>query len=187
KRDATAPSVACSTPAPVFELGVFGAAVTATVTDTTSGALVSPVSAPADTSAPGTFRASVTGADRAGNTATASCPYRVIVPSCAGLRPTIVGTGNPDTITGTNGRDVIVGLGGSDVIHGGGGNDVICAGDGNDTVFGDAGSDRIFGDAGNDDLNGGNGNDTLDGGDGSDSIRGDAGDDRCTSGDVRMS
>ena len=187
RRDATAPALACVTPAPVFELGAFGAQVSATVSDATSGPRASPVSAAANTSVPGAFTASVTGSDFAGNTATRSCPYRVIVPSCAGLRPTIVGTGNPDDITGTSGRDVIVGLGGSDVIHGGGGNDVICAGDGNDTVFGDAGSDRIFGDAGNDDLNGGNGNDTLDGGDGSDSIRGDAGDDRCTSGEVRMS
>ena len=84
-----------------------------------------------------------------------NCPYRVVIPKCLGLVPTIVGTGNPDTINGTNGRDIIVGLGGSDTINGGGGNDVICGNDGND------------------DLSGGDGNDVLDGGPGNDSIRGD--------------
>jgi len=169
KRDATAPTLTCITPAPVFTLGTFGATVPATVTDATSGPLVSPATGPANTNAPGNFMASITGYDRAGNARTRSCPYRVTIPRCAGLVPTIVGTGNPDTITGTNGRDIIVGLGGSDTIDGGGGNDVICGNDGND------------------DLHGGNGNDVIDGGPGSDSIRGDDGRDRCTSGEIRMS
>jgi len=169
KRDATRPTLTCTTPAPVFQLGTFGAEVTATVADATSGPLVSPARAPANTGAPGTFRAAVTGEDLAGNSATKNCPYRVIIPKCLGLDPTIVGTGNPDTITGTAGRDIIVGLGGSDTIDGAGGNDVICGNDGND------------------DLSGGNGNDIIDGGPGNDSIRGDAGDDRCRSGEIRMS
>jgi hypothetical protein len=187
KRDATAPTLTCVTPAPVFVLGVFGATVPATVTDATSGPLVSPATGPANTNAPGVFTASITGYDRAGNARTRNCPYRVTIPRCAGLMPTIVGTGNPDTITGTSGRDIIVGLGGSDTINAGGGNDVICGGEGNDTIFGDAGNDVEYGENGNDDLNGGDGNDVLDGGPGSDSIRGDDGDDRCRSGEIRMS
>jgi Ca2+-binding RTX toxin-like protein len=171
----------------VFTLGVFGATVPATVTDATSGPLVSPATGAANTSTPGNFTASITGYDRAGNARTRSCPYRVTIPRCAGLTPTIVGTGNPDSITGTSGRDIIVGLGGSDTINAGGGNDVICGGEGNDTVFGDAGNDVEYGENGNDDLNGGNGNDVLDGGPGNDSIRGDDGDDRCRSGEIRMS
>jgi Ca2+-binding RTX toxin-like protein len=169
KRDATAPTLTCVTPAPVFTLGTFGATVPATVTDATSGPLVSPATGPANTNAPGNFTASITGYDRAGNSRTRNCPYRVTIPKCLGLTPTIVGTGNPDTITGTSGRDIIVGLGGNDTISGGGGNDVICGNDGND------------------DLNGGNGNDSLDGGPGQDSIRGDSGRDFCTSGEIRMS
>jgi Ca2+-binding RTX toxin-like protein len=187
KRDATAPALTCVTPVPVFTLGQLGAQVFANVADAMSGPRVTPVGAPAATNAAGTFVTSVTGRDRAGNARTRSCPYRVVVPRCGGLVPTIVGTGNPDSITGTSARDVIVGLDGSDTIDGGGGNDVICGGEGNDLVFGGNGGDRIYGEGGNDDLNGGNGPDNLDGGAGSDSIRGDDGDDRCTSGEVRMS
>ena len=169
KRDATRPTLTCVTPVPVFQLGTFGAQVSATVADATSGALVSPANAPANTNVAGTFTAAVTGSDQAGNTATKNCPYRVVIPKCLGMTPTIVGTGNPDNIVGTSGRDIIVGLGGNDTIDGGGGNDVICGNDGND------------------DLSGGDGNDILDGGPGSDSIRGDAGNDLCRSGEIRMS
>jgi Ca2+-binding RTX toxin-like protein len=169
KRDATRPTLTCVTPVPVFQLGTFGAQVSATVADVTSGPLVSPANAPANTNVAGTFTAAVTGTDQAGNTATKNCPYRVVIPKCLGMTPTIVGTGNPDNIVGTSGRDIIVGLGGSDTIDGAGGNDVICGNDGND------------------DLSGGDGNDILDGGPGNDSIRGDAGNDRCRSGEVRMS
>ena len=49
KRDATRPTLTCTTPAPVFELGTFGAQVTATVADVTYGPLVSPASGPANT------------------------------------------------------------------------------------------------------------------------------------------
>jgi hypothetical protein len=169
RRDATDPAIECATPAPVFELGQSGARVSANVTDATSGPLVTPVTAPAATQSAGSFTASVTASDRAGNDATKSCPYQVVVPTCYGLAPTIVGTGGSDTLRGTAGRDVIVGLAGNDVIEGGGGADVICGGDGND------------------ELEGGPGNDRLDGGPGSDSLRGDGGRDTCTSGEIRMS
>jgi len=67
------------------------------------------------------------------------------VPTCQGVRATIVGTAHADNLTGTEGRDVIVGLGGNDVIHGRGGNDLVCGGDGADKLYGGHGDDRLFG------------------------------------------
>lgn len=111
---------------------------------------------------------------------------------CAGLRPTITGSGS---ITGTPGDDVILGSSGADQIDGGGGNDVICGGAGDDTLrggngedillggdgadelLGENGVDVLRGDAGNDTLNGGNGADNLTGGADDDVLRGDRGDD----------
>ena len=64
---------------------------------------------------------------------------------CAGLAPTILGTGGDDILVGTPGDDVIVGGAGDDTIQGGGGDDAICAGPGADTVAGGPGRDRLFG------------------------------------------
>jgi hypothetical protein len=187
RRDVTPPTVTCPSPTPVFQVYQVGAIVTATVTDATSGRATAPAQALANTSTPGSFTATITGADRAGNRRTVLCPYQVAIPSCGGLVPTIVGTGANNTINGTAGRDVIAGLGGLDTIYGKGGDDVICGGDGPDVIDGGDGNDWIDGEASNDDLNGGNGNDTLLGGAGSDSLRGGNGTDTCTSGEVRMS
>jgi hemolysin type calcium-binding protein len=169
KRDTTAPFVTCGLPAPVFELYQVGASVSALVADATSGPSVSPVSRLANTSAAGSFTAAVTGADRAGNVTTIQCPYQVVIPTCSGFQPTIVGTAGNDVINGTKRQDVIVSLGGADTVSGGGGNDVICGGGGPDTLSGDAGDDFLDGGEGNDSLRGGNGRDT------------------CTSGELRMS
>ena len=144
KRDATRPVVTCAAP-PTFELGVVGARVSAAVSDDTSGALVAAVYGNAVTSVAGAFSAPVTGAERAGNRTTVSCPYVVAAPSCDGLAATIVG----NTINGTAGRDVIAGLGGVDKIYGGDGNDEIEGGSGDDWLDGGAGtSDSLRGDGG---------------------------------------
>ena len=186
KRDTVAPAVTCGATS-TFELYKVGAAVSATVTDATSGPAQPTVQAIARTNAPGTFTATLTGTDRAGLRRSVACAYRVVVPACNGLAPTIVGTGANNTITGTSGRDVIVGLAGADTINGMGGDDVICGGDGPDTIIGGDGNDWVDGGASNDDLNGGNGDDFLDGGLNTDSIRGDGGRDTCLSGETRMS
>jgi hypothetical protein len=169
KRDTTAPFVTCGSPVPVFELYQVGATVPASVGDATSGPSVSAVFGPANTNGAGSFTTAVTGSDRAGNAATIQCPYQVVIPTCRGLSPTIVGTVGNDIIEGTGRRDVIVSLGGADTVNGRGGNDVICGGGGSDS------------------LTGGGGDDFLDGGDGSDSLRGGNGMDTCTSGELRMS
>lgn len=168
RRDATPPALTCG-PTPSFELGEPFAQVTATVADALSGPLASQVFAGASTGSAGSFSATLTGHDRAGNAKTRSCPYRVVVPTCHGLAPTLLGTGASNVLTGTPGPDVIHGLAGNDVIDGGGGDDVICGGDGDD------------------DISGGDGDDDLDGGLGYDGIRGDDGSDNCVSGEARMS
>src|SRR3954447_6284262 len=175
KRDATSPSVRCGSTAPIFEIYQFGALVPASVSDATSGPLASSVRGYADTSTAGTFSATVVGTDHAGNTTTRSCPYSVVIPTCRGLAPTILGTGNNDTISGTIGRDIILALGGADTINGDGGNDVICGNDGPDTISGGGGKDVIDGGASNDSIYGGAGDDNLDGGAQIDSLRGDSG------------
>ena len=169
KRDTRQPAVSCTSPAPVFELQQVGASVSATVTDATSGPVASVVRGPASTTVPGTFTAAVTGVDRAGLRRTKQCPYQVVVPTCHGLAPTIVGSGLNNVINGTAGADVIVALAGADTVYGKGGADVICGGDGPDTI------------------EGGDGDDWIDGGAGNDSIRGDSGQDTCLSGELRMS
>jgi hypothetical protein len=186
-RDVTPPTVTCPSPAPAFQINQVGAIVTAVVTDATSGRATAPAQALANTSAAGSFTAQITGADRAGNRTTVLCPYRVAIPTCSGLAPTIVGNGANNVINGTSGRDVIVGLGGADTIYGKGGDDVICGGDGPDVIDGGDGHDWIDGEASNDDLSGGNGNDVLGGGAGNDSLRGGNGTDTCTSGETRLS
>ena len=96
--------------------------------------------------------------------------------TCAGLTPTIVGSGGSDVLTGTAGADVIVGLGGGDTIRGGGGDDVIC-GDGAATDPAREGADTLSGGAGADALLGAGGADQLGGGAGTDALTGDGGDD----------
>ncbi len=187
RRDIAPPVVTCQTPAPSFTIGQIGITkVSADVTDAISGPAASPVDGLADTRKAGSFTATVTGRDRAGNTTARQCPYKVVVPPCRGLKPTIVGTAGNDVIAGTSGRDIIIGLGGADEINGSSGNDVICGGDGDDEIDGGSGTDVIDGDGGNDELKGGDGDDTLDGGAGSDDLTGQSGRDTCTSGEVRM-
>jgi hypothetical protein len=187
RRDVTAPTLTCGTPAPVFEIYQLGARVPATVTDATSGPAASAVTGFANTTHVGSFTAAVTGKDRAGNVANKSCPYTVVIPKCHGLVATLVGTAANDVISGTTGPDVVVALGGADTVSGGGGADVICGGDGPDILKGDAGKDWIDGGASSDDIYGGAGDDTLDGGLQNDSLRGDGGKDTCISGEIRMS
>ena len=76
--DKTAPTTACSvaSPMPILTLGGAGT-VEATVTDALSGPVVSPASAPANVASVGNKTVSLIGADRAGNTQPATCPYRV--------------------------------------------------------------------------------------------------------------
>jgi hypothetical protein len=169
KRDVTPPAVACPAPPPVFEQFQIGGVVRAAVADETSGPLSPIAQAAASTGVPGTFAATVTGVDRAGNRTTARCTYVVAAPTCRGEAATILGTASNNVINGTAGRDVIAALGGADTVYGRGGDDVICGGDGPDTI------------------EGGDGDDYLDGGPGSDSLRGDSGRDTCLSGEVRRS
>jgi RTX calcium-binding nonapeptide repeat (4 copies) len=187
KRDATAPTVTCPSPPQQFEIYQLGAWVRATVTDATSGPLAPLTQGATNTSTPGTFMSTVTGTDRAGNRTTRTCAYEVVIPTCNGLTPTIVGTAVNNTINGTGGPDVIVGLGGADTINGLGGDDVICGNDGPDRIYGGDGKDWIDGGASPDDLNGGSGDDFLDGGLHNDSLRGDNGRDTCVSGETRRS
>ena len=177
KRDATAPTVTCLTPPQVFEVYQLGAWVRATVTDATSGPGTPLPQGATNTSTPGTFSSTVSGFDQAGNRSTRTCAYQVVIPTCNGLAPTIVGTAQNNVINGTGGRDVIQALGGADTVNGLGGDDVICGHDGPDLVYGGDGNDWIDGGASADDLNGGNGNDFLDGGLHNDSLRGDSGSD----------
>jgi Ca2+-binding RTX toxin-like protein len=155
RRDTTAPVVTCASPPQTFDIYQLGVFVSATVTDATSGP-ASPIAQGAtSTQAVSTFSSVLTGTDRAGNRTSAACTYRVAVPTCHGLMPTIVGTGANNTINGTNGPDVIVGLAGADTIKGNGGDDTLCGGDGPDTIDGGDGRDWIDGGASPDDIRGG--------------------------------
>jgi Ca2+-binding RTX toxin-like protein len=189
QRDTVAPSVTCASPPQEFQIYQLGAWVSATVTDATAGPQRPVAQGPvmANTTLPGTFTQTVTGTDRAGNRTSVTCSYRVVIPTCRGLTPTIVGTALNNVINGTGAADVIVALGGADTVNAGGGDDVICGGDGPDTIYGGDGRDWIDGGASPDDLNGGNGDDFLDGGLHNDSLRGDGGRDTCVSGETRTS
>ena len=187
KRDATSPTVTCTTPPQVFEIYQLGAWVRATVTDATSGPGTPFPQGTTNTNAPGMFTSAVTGFDQAGNRTTTACAYQVVIPACNGLTPTLVGTAQNNIINGTGGRDVIQALGGADTVNGLGGDDVICGHDGPDSIYGGDGNDWIDGGASPDDLNGGNGDDFLDGGLHNDSLRGDNGKDTCRSGELRTS
>ena len=126
-----------------FQCRVDTGAFTACTTPFTTAAL-----------ADGTHTFEVRATDAVGNTdaSPATRTFTVVtaapppaVPTCAGLKATIVGTAAGDELTGTSGADVIVGLGGNDHISGGGGADVICGGDGNDKLDGAAGKDLLDG------------------------------------------
>jgi hypothetical protein len=77
KRDATAPVLTCSTPAPAFAVGASGRRVTAGVSDALSGPTSGLASAPANTSSTGHRTATISGSDVAGNVGSVSCPYDV--------------------------------------------------------------------------------------------------------------
>jgi hypothetical protein len=81
KRDATAPTVTCPSPAPQFDQGAAGKTVTATVADALSGPAAATVSAAADTATGGSKTVALTGSDLAGNTQTVSCGYAVRPPA----------------------------------------------------------------------------------------------------------
>ena len=85
KRDATLPSLSCV--GATFLLGAKGARVSATVTDAMSGPAAAMVFANANTSSVGRKTVQVTGLDRAGNSATASCSY-VVGYALTKLKPT---------------------------------------------------------------------------------------------------
>ena len=94
---------------------------------------------------------------------------KVVLPApCAGLTPTIVGTGGADQLTGTAAADIIDALAGNDVVRALGGNDVVCGGPGKDKLKGGAGKDKLLGQGGKDTLKGGSGKDTCKGGKGRD-------------------
>ncbi len=111
----------------------------------------------------------------------AAMGVRSTVPTCNGVRATIVGTNGNDVLTGTSGVDVIFAgrgddriraLEGHDIICAGFGDDQIDAGPGNDTVFAGPGADVVFGRAGNDAVNGGHGHDDIEGNQGNDELVG---------------
>jgi Ca2+-binding RTX toxin-like protein len=98
--------------------------------------------------------------------AVSAAPANAAEVTCAGLKPTIVGTAGRDHLTGTDGDDVIVGLDSSDVIDGGGGDDVICGNRGADRLLGAAGDDQVYGQKADDQVGGGDGRNIVDGGSG---------------------
>lgn len=67
------------------------------------------------------------------------------LPTCGGVRATIVGTDADDRMVATPGDDVIVALGGDDTVLGRGGDDLICGGDGVDELRGGPGDDELHG------------------------------------------
>lgn len=69
------------------------------------------------------------------------------MPTCEGVRATLVGTGGSDRLVGTPGRDVIVGKAGDDVIEGRGGADLVCGGGDADELRGGPGADALRGGA----------------------------------------
>jgi len=133
------------------------------------------------TAAPGTYSATFKLKDTSGGNApfgesgTFHLDFRV--PSCFGVRATIVGTETGEVLHGTAGNDIIVALGGNDTIDGKGGKDFICGDGGDDIIDGGSGSDKIDGGDGNDHLRGGAGNDEIFGGAGMDDIDGGLGTD----------
>jgi hypothetical protein len=83
KIDRTPPTLTCAG-TPSFQLGGVGGAVSASVADATSGPSTASVSVAVGASVFGSHAASVQGFDKAGNSATISCPYSV---TALALRP----------------------------------------------------------------------------------------------------
>jgi hypothetical protein len=155
-----------------------------------------------DTGSLGAKAFSVEAVDAAGNTATASRSYTVVLPEgpCQGslLRngtsaaDSLTGTATGDLIYGGDGDDVITGRAGVDCLFGEAANDRLFGneerdwlwgGPGQDRLFGKAGPDRLRGEADDDYLSGGDDDDGLKGGPGRDTLRGQAGDDYLSGGD----
>ena len=105
-----------------------------------------------------------------------------VLPGCAGMFATIVGTPGPDHILDTPGDDVIATLAGDDVVVARRGNDKICTGSGDDDIASSAGADHIEAGPGADHVRSGRGDDEIDGGAGDDSIVAGAGDDKIDAG-----
>jgi hypothetical protein len=99
--DLTPPTLTCNQSNPTFTVGD-QATVSATVTDSTSGTAAPTVSAPAQTTAVGSFAVSLTGQDWAGNTATISCPYTVKAAPPPPPTPGYVGDGALESHTDSN-------------------------------------------------------------------------------------
>ena len=87
KIDGTPPTVTCQAPPPVFVLNGPGGLVSATVTDATSGPLVSPISGPAVVTTAGAHTIDLTGQDRAKNSTTQACAYIVAYKFLGFLEP----------------------------------------------------------------------------------------------------
>jgi hypothetical protein len=104
RRDGTAPTLTCRSPAPSFTVGATGTTVTATVADDLSGASATSLSAPADTSTAGSKAVTLTGSDLAGNQGATSCAYTVVQ---AGPAPTkqevALSTAPPSQVAGAFG------------------------------------------------------------------------------------
>jgi hypothetical protein len=77
KLDQTRPTVTCTEPTPMFQLGSAGGPVAAAVTDDGSGPVSTSVSAIASATTVGEHTINLTGQDEAGNTTTVACPYIV--------------------------------------------------------------------------------------------------------------
>ena len=87
KIDGTPPTVTCQSPPPVFVLNGPGGSVSATVTDATSGPLVTPISGPAVVTSAGARTIQLTGEDKARNTTTKACAYIVAYKFLGFLEP----------------------------------------------------------------------------------------------------
>lgn len=91
---------------------------------------------------------------------------------------TLIGGNGNDVLYGSVGMDLLDGGAGIDTLHGGTGNDTLSGGNDNDSLYGEGDNDLINGDAGNDTLWGDDGVDSLTGGTGYDITHGGAGNDR---------
>lgn len=130
----------------------------------------------AATTAAGTYSATFRLKDASGGNApfgeSGTFHFDFRVPSCFGVRATIVGTETGEILHGTAGNDIIVALGGNDTLDGKGGKDFICGEGGDDIIDGGSGPDKIDGGNGEDHIRGGTGNDEIHGGAGKDKIDG---------------
>lgn len=99
KVDTVPPAVTCPSPTPHFTLNQPGATVAATVADGGAGPVSAVVSVAVSTTSVGAPSVAVTGQDRAGHTATVSCPYSIGY--------TVALRDNPAQATHGGGTDVI--------------------------------------------------------------------------------